>query len=100
MVFLTINLTINLTDFLGHNADAVRRQVWTVLLTYLLLRFCDFLWRWSHSFTRLFALIRPTLWQKIELRSLVECYGQPKAADAPSASPNKGIWPDSAEAMG
>ena len=29
----------------------------------------------GHSFTRLFALIRSALWQKLELTSLLECYG-------------------------
>ncbi len=42
---------------------------------YVLLRFCAHLGQWSHSFTRLFALIRSALWQKLELRSLLECYG-------------------------
>ena len=30
--------------------------------------------QWGHSFTRLFALIR-SLWQKLEPRSLLICYG-------------------------
>jgi hypothetical protein len=34
-----------------------------------------FLGQWGHSFTRLFALIHSALWQKLELRSLLECYG-------------------------
>ncbi len=42
---------------------------------YVLLRFCAHLGQWSHSFTRLFALIRSALWQKLELRSLLICYG-------------------------
>lgn len=31
------------TNFLGHNANAVRWQIWTALLVYLLLCFCAFL---------------------------------------------------------
>ena len=73
--FKELKQTLNLADFLGHSANAVRWQVWTALLTYVLLRFCVFLGRWAHSFTRLFALIRSALWQKIELRSLLERYG-------------------------
>jgi hypothetical protein len=38
-------------------------------------RFCAWLRQWSHSFTRLFALLRSALWQKLELRSLLEVYG-------------------------
>ena len=53
----------------------MRWQVWTALLTYVLLRFCAWLSQWAHSFTRLFALLRSALWQKLELRSLLEVYG-------------------------
>ena len=45
------------------------------MLTYRLLRFCAFLGQGSHSFTRLFALIRSALWQNWELSSLLEVYG-------------------------
>ena len=73
--FKELKQTLQLADFLGHNANAVKWQVWTALLTYLLLRFCAFLGQWPHSFTRLFALLRSALWQKLELRSLLERYG-------------------------
>jgi hypothetical protein len=73
--FKELKQTLQLADFLGHNANAVRWQVWTALLVYLLLRFCAFLSQWGHSFTRLFALLRSALWQKLELRSLLEVYG-------------------------
>jgi hypothetical protein len=73
--FKELKQTLQLADFLGHNANAVKWQVWTALLTYLLLRFCAHLGQWSHSFTRLFALIRSALWQNWELRSLLAVYG-------------------------
>ena len=37
--FKELKQTLQLADFLGHNANAVRWQVWTALLVYLLLRF-------------------------------------------------------------
>ena len=73
--FKEIKQTLQLADFLGHNANAVKWQVWTALLTYLLLRFCAFVSQWGHSFTRLFTLLRSALWRKLALRSLLECYG-------------------------
>jgi hypothetical protein len=73
--FKELKQTLQLADFLGHNANAVRWQVWTALLVYLLLRFCAFLSQWGHSFTRLFTLLRSALWQKLELRSLLDRYG-------------------------
>jgi hypothetical protein len=73
--FKELKQTLQLADFLGHNANAVKWQVWTALLAYLLLRFCAHLGQWGHSFIRLFALIRSALWQNWELRSLLEVYG-------------------------
>lgn len=72
---IQVKQTLQLADFLGHNACAVRWQVWTALLVYLLLRFCAFLSQWSHSFTRLFTLLRAALWQRLDLRSLLDRYG-------------------------
>jgi IS4 transposase len=73
--FKELKQTLKLSDFLGHNANAVKWQVWTALLTYLLLRFCAWLSHWTHSFTRLFALVRTALWQKLNLTDLLEIYG-------------------------
>jgi hypothetical protein len=73
--FKEIKQTLQLADFLGHSANAVRWQVWMALVTYLLLRFCAFLGQWPHSFTRLFTLLRSALWQKLDFRFLLESYG-------------------------
>lgn len=73
--FKELKQTLQLADFLGHSERAVKWQVWTALLAYVLLRFCAYLGQWTHSFTRLFALIRSALWQNCELRSLLEVYG-------------------------
>ena len=73
--FKEIKQTLQLADFLGHNANAVRWQVWMALLTYVLLRFCAWLSRWGQSFTRLFTLVRSALWLKLDLRGLLESYG-------------------------
>ena len=73
--FKEIKQTLQLADFLGHNANAVRWQVWTALLTYVLLRFCAWISQWGHSFTRLFTLLRSTLWLKLDLRAFLESYG-------------------------
>jgi IS4 transposase len=73
--FKEIKQTLQLADFLGHNANAVRWQVWTALLTYVLLRFCAWISKWGHSFTRLFTLLRSALWLKLDLRSFLESYG-------------------------
>src|SRR5579862_5336226 len=73
--FKQIKQTLQLADFLGTSANAVRWQIWTALLTYLLLRYVSFLSEWSHSFSRLFTLIRTGLWKKWDLMSLLKIYG-------------------------
>jgi len=78
--FKELKQSLQLADFLGHNANAVRWQVWTALLVQVLLRFCAFISRWGHSFIRLFTLLRSALWQKLNLLSLLECYGTAKGS--------------------
>ncbi len=73
--FKQIKQTLQLADFLGTSANAVRWQVWTALLVYLLLRYLAFLSEWSHSFSRLFTLIRAALWKKWDALSLLRRYG-------------------------
>jgi hypothetical protein len=73
--FKQIKQTLQLADFLGHNANAVRWQVWTALLTYVLLRYLSHLSKWAHSFTRLFTILRAALWRKFDLLDLLARYG-------------------------
>lgn len=73
--FKQIKQTLQLADFLGHSANAVRWQVWTALLVYVLLRFLALVHGWSHSFTRLFTLVRSALWRRWDLPDLLQGYG-------------------------
>jgi hypothetical protein len=73
--FKQIKQTLQLADFLGNSANAVRWQLWSALLCYVLLRFLAHLSRWAGSFTRLWAVCRSALWQRLDLRALLERYG-------------------------
>ena len=73
--FKQLKQTLQLADFLGTSANAVRWQVWIALLVYLLLRYLAYLSNWAHSFSRLFAIVRTSLWRKWHLLSLLERYG-------------------------
>jgi len=73
--FKQIKQALLLCDFLGNSANAVHWQIWTALLLYVLLRYLAHLSRWCHSFTRLWALTRVTLWRKIDLLELLGSYG-------------------------
>ncbi len=73
--FKQIKQTLQLADFLGTTANAVRWQIWTALLVYLLLRYLAFLSQWNHSFSRLFTMVRACLWKKWDLLELLKTYG-------------------------
>ena len=73
--FKQIKQTLQLADFLGNSARAVRWQVWTALLVYVLLRYLAAVSQWGHSFARLWAVVRAALWLRLDLRGLLESYG-------------------------
>jgi hypothetical protein len=95
--FKQIKQTLQLCDFLGNSANAVRWQLWMALLCYVLLRYLAHTSRWAGSFTRLWAVCRSALWQRLELRALLEsygtatgsfrCLGQPEALWLPGLRP-------------
>jgi hypothetical protein len=64
--FKQVNQTLRLSGFLGYSANAIRWQVWTALLVYVLLRFAAHLSQWARRFTRLFAVLRAALWERLD----------------------------------
>jgi len=91
--FKQIKQTLQLADFLGHNANAVRWQVWIALLVYVLLRYLSYLSKWAHSFTRLFTILRAVLWSKLDLWGLLACYGTAKGSFRNLARPQQAYFP-------
>lgn len=91
--FKQIKQTLQLADFLGHNANAVRWQVWMALLTYVLLRYLSYLSKWAHSFTRLFTLLRAAQWQKLDLLKLLAAYGTAAGSFRHLARPEQAYLP-------
>ena len=81
--FKQLKQNLQLADFLGHNENAVRWQVWTALLTYVLLRFIAYIGKWKGSFARLLTAIRGTLWNRFDLLKLLQFCGT--ANDPPRA---------------
>lgn len=80
-------------DFLGHNANAVRWQVWMALLVYVLLRYLSYLSKWAHSFTRLFTILRAVMWEKLDLLQLLGCYGTAGGSFRNLARPEQAYFP-------
>lgn len=77
--FKQVKQSLRLTGFLGHSANAVRWQVYAALLVYVLLRYMAHLSRWGHSFTRLFAVTRSALWERLDLLALLNSHGTASA---------------------
>ena len=92
--FKQIKQTLQLADFLGHNESAIRWQIWTALLTYVLLRFIAFRSKWRGAFARLFTLIRGVLWSRLDMYSVLHCCGT--APDPPriAAVPSQAYQPE------
>jgi hypothetical protein len=90
--FKQIKQTLQLADFLGHNANAVRWQVWMALLVYVLLRYLSYVSKWSHSFTRLFTMLRAVVWIKLDLLALLDCYGTAKGSFGNLARPEQAYF--------
>ena len=80
LFFKELKQTLQLQDFVGTNEKAVKWQVWTGLLTHLLLRFLRHISRWGRSFSRCAGIVRSALWVKTDLGELLRCYG---TADGP-----------------
>jgi hypothetical protein len=72
--FKQIKQTLQLADFLGHNANAVKWQIWIALLVFVLLRFQAWCTDWTHSFSRLLTLLRAALWLPRDIGRLLR-YG-------------------------
>ena len=110
MVFITNNMdwaassvcdlyqqTLQICDFLGHSKQAIRWQLWSALLLYLLLRFQAWSSDWPHSFARLFTMIRGLVWDRFDLSDTLRFYGiagdrwrmciQPQTAYLPGFTP-------------
>jgi hypothetical protein len=92
--FKQIKQTLQLADFLGQSANAVRWQIWIALLVYVLLRFLASLTEWSHSFTRLWALVRTALWKKLDAMALLNSYGTAGGSFRMLGTPEQAYFPN------
>ena len=70
-----IKQTLKVCDFLGHSKHAIRWQLWSALLVYVLLGYQSQSSNWLHSFVRLFAMVRGVIWERLDLAALLKSYG-------------------------
>ncbi len=91
--FKQIKQTLQLGDFLGHNENAVRWQIWTALLAYVLLRFIAYASKWAHSFSRLFTVLRGILWECLDMFAVLKRYGTASPPPRCCAAPQQAFLP-------
>ncbi len=89
--FKRIKQTLQLCDFLGHSANAVRWQVWTALLLYLLLRFQTFLSDGAPASPNSSPCFAPSSGTASISQTCSPSMGQPVTDGACAHSPNKAI---------
>lgn len=91
--FKQLKQNLQLCDFLGHSKNAIRWQIWTALLVYVLIRFLGFANKWEHSFSRLFTLLRGVLWSKFNVSELIVSYGTASGQQRMRATPEQAYLP-------
>jgi hypothetical protein len=72
--FKELKQTLQLTDFIGTNENAVRWQIWTGLLTHLLLHYLKFLSGWNKAFSRLVGIVRSAVWMDLDIVETLRIY--------------------------
>ncbi|MEM7387921.1 MAG: transposase, partial [Verrucomicrobiota bacterium] len=91
--FKQIKQTLQICDFLGHNKEAIRWQMWSALLLYILLRFQAWQSKWHHSFTRAFTLIRGIIWDRLNMHEVFKFYGTAGGSFRMLGSPQQAYLP-------
>jgi IS5 family transposase len=91
--FKQVKQTLQLADFFGQSANAVKWQVWMALLVYVLLRFQAWRSAWTHSFSRLLTLCRAALWLPRDLGALLTRYGTAGGRGGSLAPPRQSELP-------
>jgi IS5 family transposase len=91
--FKQVKQTLQLADFFGQSANAVKWQVWMALLVYVLLRFQAWRSAWTHSFSRLLTVCRAALWLPRDLGDLLERYGTAGGRGGSLAPPRQSELP-------
>lgn len=84
--FKEIKQNLKLCDFLGNSANAVQWQVWMALVTWLLTRFLSYISSCPQSFTRVFNILRATLWYKLDIKAVLARLNCGTACGPPSTS--------------
>ena len=80
--FKEIKQTLQIRTFVGFSRNAIEWQIWSALLTYLLMRIMAFLSEWKRDFKHFFTLMKGALWAKRTVRVIGSRYGTAASAKA------------------
>lgn len=75
VLFKELKQTLQFADFIGHNENAAKWQVWIGLLVHMLLHCAKFLSAWTQSFARLVGIVRGGMWLEIDLVETLILHG-------------------------
>lgn len=73
--FKEIKQSLQLRTFIGYNRNAIEWQIWSGLVTYLLLRIEAWLSRWRGGFKHFCILLKNIMWQLQRIENIVKNYG-------------------------
>lgn len=73
--FKEIKQTLQIRTFVGFSRNAIEWQIWSALLTYLLMRIMAFLSDWKRDFKHFFTLMKGALWARRSVSLIVSRYG-------------------------
>jgi hypothetical protein len=93
LFFKSLKQNLQVADFLGYSANAIRWQIWMALLVHLLLRFLAWRSGWASHFGRVFTLLRAAAWRRLDLLSLLQLYGTARARWRMRSQPEQAFLP-------
>jgi hypothetical protein len=94
LFFKQMKQTLKLCDLMSYSANGIRWQVWTALLVQLLMRYLAWASNWSHSFVRLYAIVRSILWRKLDVFEILKRYGTASGSYRNLAQPEQAYFWD------
>lgn len=86
LFFKSLKQDLQVADFLGYSANAIRWQIWMALLVHLLMRFLAWKSQWASHFGRVFTLLRAAAWRRLDLIRLLQAYGTAEGRDSMKTS--------------
>jgi hypothetical protein len=93
LFFKSLKQNLQVADFLGYSANAIRWQIWMALLVHLIMRFLAWKSKWASHFGRVFTLLRAAAWRRLDLMSLLELYGTAGALIRMRSQPEQAFLP-------